>query len=218
MFTYDLDSNEPFNVEDNHCVKFINVNEQNISKIPQLLSISDKIDDIILRGKLDHLDIPILNCELNIDCSEMGLKTLYVPDNVIHLFCNDNQLEYLEVPHGIWGLGCENNNIKQIKFRGGDPYTLGFLNMRNNKITNFDAKLPNTLWNLLIEGNPNIKIKYLDAIIIGRMYIIEGDFDEVLFENKLKYNEYLKLRLYDMCQNGFEYITLQDIEKYRIND
>lgn len=194
-------------------VQFVNINANNITRLYELLE-GICIEYIELKGQLSHLDVP--DGKWSVDCSDMGLETIYVPDQIEELHCSDNNLKMLEVPNTIQVIDCENNQITEIKFRGGDPESLVHLNICDNKFETFDTRLPKTLGMLFISGNPNIRMKYLDCVFIGTIYFIIGDFDEVLFEGKLKYKEWFRLKLYNMCQNDMHYITLKDIEEYRM--
>ncbi len=207
----DLAANKIVYNEDSSYITFVNVNDGNIYKIDDILRSCRFVEDITFQGELSHLNIP--DGAYYVTCSSMGLKSIFVPDNIKFLICNSNQLETLEVPCGIEGVICENNKISNIRFRGGDPYSLRCLIFCNNNISKFDAKLPNTLYQLYCANNFGLRFRYLDSILKNDAELIMGDIDQAIFAGKLKDNENLRWKLYEMCQDGHEYVALKDLLK-----
>lgn len=217
-YTYDLEDKKEFVYSHSETsIEFINISKSNVeimydiikNKIP-----SENLTNILfyLSGKISHLEIPNVNGRISICCDNMGLDSIYVSDCVDHLFCEHNNLQTLEVPNSIMGLTCDHNKITKLSFRNGDPYTIGFLNMRYNNITTFDHKLPDSIYEFNIIGNDNIRLKYMDNLIYESLNMVSGDYDEVLFKEKFIYTEAYRARLYILVQSGKEYITMDDIE------
>lgn len=184
------------NVSDNNFYQF---------KIPEFIT------ELELNGQLTELIIPY-HIKI-IVCDFLGLKSIICNDMLKHLYCSNNNLESIILPNDIIAIDIADNKIHTIKVKNKLTSIL-FLDMENNLIEDFDIELPNTMSRFNILGNKNIRIKFINFIFgfSELCDIIDGDYDEVLFEGKLINNEYLRARLKQLCDEGYTYITLDLLE------
>ena len=85
----------------------------------------------ILGYHLDHFDIP--ECMIDVRLGSLGLKTIYIPEGVKHVFCSRNFLKTIEIPTSLEGLVAHHNILSDITFRSS-PNKLNHLDIHFNKI------------------------------------------------------------------------------------
>jgi Leucine-rich repeat (LRR) protein len=95
-----------------------------------------------------------------------------------------------------------NNNITEITSDG--PLTRLFsLDISNNRIKRLQLDIADTVDNAYILGNPGLRIKNPKWLFTTDYALIITDIYKLLLD------EYLRARLYDLCELGQEYVDLE---------
>ena len=157
--------------------------------------------------RCEHLDIPD-GAEM-VRCYGLGLKSITIPDSVWYLDCSDNDLEEIELPENIQMLTIDNNKLKKITCKK-ELQCLSVLQIRNNNMLDLDIKLPKTMLLFDMEGNPDLRIKYLDFIFLdfdNDESLIDGDFAEFYGDGILN-TEHGRLMVANRVYRGQKYIDV----------
>ncbi len=182
------------------------VDEANVHRLKYL---PKHVTQLQLIGKLTHLEIPEGIHE--IICCSMGLQTISVHDDVKYLYCSENCLSFLEIPKDMIVLYAPKNKLSKLKCKNDEELTqLVALDISHNLFTDFDLKLPQTMFDFNISGNPeHMRIKYLNFVIDedDRLNCF-GDYLDILGDGLL-FDEYARVILGQRCFLGRTYINLK---------
>jgi len=129
------------------------------------------INDLAINGDyLEELIIPNgVTCAI---VADLSLRKLYVPDSMEFLYCQNNCLKELELPENIYNVDASNNYIEKVTFRNSAKQ-LKYLNLKNNRIADFDFTIPESLNYLNIENNPHIHVSPKISLFINMNPIYE---------------------------------------------
>jgi Leucine-rich repeat (LRR) protein len=196
----------------------------NISKLPHcthifIKNMNDKIlipntctNLTILSSQINDLVIP--DGVIDFNCSDVGnITSIRLPDSLEYLNCRTNPIKNLRLPKNIACVDCSYCKLQNIE-AVEDLTNLLVLDMRYNSIIKCDIKFPNTLEELNIYGNYNIRFKYLDFIFKNSVTICAGDYLETLCPGFGHIpEEYVLGKIKDTINNGELYIDLRNIKK-----
>lgn len=191
-------------------LKIHNVTNKNYNSV----TIPEYIIELELFGKLDELVIPE-HIKIMI-CYSMGLKNIICNDALEYLYCADNELETIILPDDILAIDVSHNKLTSIKVKN-KLTSLCSVSICNNLIKDLDIYLPESMFHFDMEGNLPMKIKYAN-FMFGRsdiFIIIDGDFDKVICNDKLKRFEHIRGRLFDLCRNNITYIDINRLDNDR---
>jgi hypothetical protein len=126
----------------------------------------------------------------------------------------NNNLTTIELPENIIDVILDNNKLTSITARKPLTKIIG-LSIQDNKFEKFDLLLPNSMGHFNIQGNNNIKIKYIDFVFICDEYdnvrsLIDGDYKYILANGALM-SEYVRHQVAQRAYTGQKYI---DIAKF----
>lgn len=150
------------------CIKADYIKPENLHK----LDLENRnINDLSINGDyLEELIIPEgVTCAI---IANLSLRKLHVPDSMKFLYCQNNCLKELELPENICNVDACNNYIEKVTFRN-PAKELTYLNLKNNRITEFDFTIPESLNYLNIENNPHINISPKISLFINMNPIYE---------------------------------------------
>jgi Leucine-rich repeat (LRR) protein len=169
------------------------------------------VTEIELTGICNKLVIPD-HIEV-ITCGYMQISELICNDNLKQLYCYDNNIEKIILPDGIVSVLLNDNKLIEITAKN-KLHSIEFLDLRNNYLEDFVLELPPTLGHFDIKGNKNFKLKYSEFIVARSQLCnnIDGDYDEILFKGRLRFNEHLRCRLRYLNKKKHTYITLEQLE------
>lgn len=198
----DLDSPN-LTTNDPEGLTIINANDCNI----KTFKIPSSVIELEITGRLTEYEVP--DHIESLCCSGLGLRTIKLNKNLKFLICSHNNLESIELPDGIISAWLDNNKLDSITARA--PLTsIETLDIRSNRFGNFDVRLPNTMGNFFMEGNPSIRIRYIDFVFNcdeedNVMSLIYGDYAELLCNGRLM-EEFIRNRVAQHAHTGQKYI------------
>lgn len=203
-----VDLNNPvLSTEDPEELSLTNATDDNIHSF----SVPASVRELEVIGSLTTYQVPE-NIE-SMCCSGLGLKTIKLNKRLQFLICSNNDLETIELPPGIVSAWVDCNRLTSIT--APEPLTcIETLDIRFNSFKNFDLRLPNTMGNFFIEGNPNIRIRHIDFVFNCDSYdnvtsLIYGDFRELLCGGRLL-EEYIRDKVAQHSYTGQKYIDFSN--------
>ena len=210
LYLYDtiVDLNSPIlPTEDPIELTLINATDSNI----KTFKVPGSVRELEVQGSLTTYEVPE-NIE-SMCCSSLGLQTIKLNKDLQFLICSNNNLETIELPQGIISAWLDCNKLMSIT--APEPLTsIETLDIRSNSFKNFDLKLPNTMWNFYIEGNPEIRIRHIDFVFNCDEYdnvtsLIHGDYQELLCNGRLM-EEYIRNKVAQHSYTGQKYIDFSN--------
>jgi Leucine-rich repeat (LRR) protein len=203
-----VDLNSPvLTTENPEEISLINATDSNINdfKVP------DSVRELEVQGSLTTYEVP--DHIESMCCTGLGLQTIKLNENLQFLICSRNNLETIELPQGIISAWLDNNKLSSITAQ--EPLTsIENLDISYNNFKNFDLKLPNTMGNFFISGNPNIRIRHIDFVFNCDAYdnvtsLIHGDYQELLCNGRLL-EEYIRHKVAQHSYTGQKYIDFSN--------
>lgn len=207
--TIDLnDSNNNADLTKHESARYINVSDTSIIEIPS------NITDVCFEGQLSEYTIP--QHVLQFDGTGIGLEKLTLNENLEWLFCAGNKLKTICLTPKLICATLDDNELETIA-TSGSLTAIQSLSIRNNKIRNFDVVLPHGMFEFNIEGNKDIRIKYLDFVFNcdeddHPMSLIDGDYKWILGDGVLMH-EYAFHTVAQYCYSGRKYIDLDEVNR-----
>lgn len=186
------------------------ITDQNVAD----LRIPEDVVNVQFSGQLSEYVVP--DHIEDFWCSGMGMTSLKLNDGLEWLVASQNNLESLELPQSLVCASLSTNKLTSLTARA--PLTnLKVLDIRHNNFEKFDLLLSKSMEQFWIEGNPMIKIRYIDFIfrcdqndnVCG---LIDGDFGNILGGGPyLAQSEWTRHCVAQRAHTGQKYI---DIAKF----
>ena len=140
----------------------------------------------------------------------LGLTSIYIPDSVKEIDCSENNLTEVELPEAIEIVYLSCNNLTKLKARN-ELKCLICLDIRYNNMSDLDIRIPKTFRMFWMEGNPDLRIKYLEFLFPyeDNAIVLDGDFlDE--YGNGLLQREYTRNKVGQRVYSGQKYIPIKE--------
>lgn len=195
---------------DNDRMYVYNITDQNISD----LIIPEYITNLEFCGQLSEYSI---NDHItDFWCFGLGLQSLKLNENLQWLVASNNCLTSLELSSSLVYVDLNKNILNSLTAKT-NLTNIKVLDIRHNCFDKFDLLLPKNMVSFWIEGNPQIKIKYIDFIFVcdendNVISIIDGDYKDILGGGPyLAQSEWVRNAVAQRAHTGQKYI---DISKF----
>ncbi len=98
-------------------------------------------------------------------CINSCLRSIEIPDTLTNLHVIKNKLKHLELPANIQSVFASNNILESITFRG-QPSSLNYLELHNNRLHRLEFIPPPTMSCITLRGNQNLRLFNVDNLLL----------------------------------------------------